>query len=265
MTNPSHGSSSAPQRSYLMRSGLSYATVAAGTTSASQNIQPLSSGRHFVTQLGLLHTNSSSPAHSRQGSLEHLARMSHSVSDYDTSMDNGINIPGSWGKGGGGNYSSQNFHGYGSPGGFNNGGFFKPTYLRESKYMEKLEAAHKAKLAAQREAHSAHSSNPGSLSTSSSSVSLHKMAPSHRGMTYEIIEHQSPVDDEGLMPLPSKWAEADRHGGLEIGADGLDVKYVGIAKLPDHEAASARADHPMPPQCGIYYFEVTIVSKGKEG
>lgn len=249
-----------------MRSGLSYATVAAGTTPTSQNIQPPSSGRHFVTQLGLLYTNSSSPTHSRQGSSEeHLARMSHSGSDFDTRMDNGINIPGSWGKGGGGNYPSQNFHGYGSAGGLNNGGFLKPTYLRESSYMEKLEAAHKAKLAAQREAHSAHSSNPGSLSTSSSSVSLHKMAPSHRGMTYEIIEHQLPVDDEGLMPLPSKWAETDRHGGLEIGADGLDVKFVGIAKLPDLEAASARADHPMPPQCGIYYFEVTIVSKGKEG
>lgn len=131
--------------------------------------------------------------------------------------------------------------------------------------MEKLEVAHKAKLAAQREAHSAHSSNPGSLSTSSSSVSLHKMAPSHRGMTYEIIEHQPPLDDEGLTPLPSKWAEADKHGGLEIAADGLDVKYVGALKLHDHEAAAARADHPMPPQCGIYYFEVTIISKGKEG
>lgn len=131
--------------------------------------------------------------------------------------------------------------------------------------MEKLEAIHKVKLAAQREAHSAHSSNPGSLSTSSSSVSLHKMAPSHRGMTYEIIEHQPPVDDEGLTPLPSKWAEVDKNGGLEVAADGLDVKYVGLSKLHDHEAAAARADHPMPPQCGIYFFEVTIVSKGKEG
>lgn len=193
--------------------------------------------------------------------------MSHSVSDSDAHMDNGINIPGTWGRGSGGNYTSQYFHGYGlaGSGGAHNSGFFKPTYLRESKYMEKLEAAHKAKLAAQREAHSAHSSNPGSLSTSSSSVSLHKMAPSHRGMTYEIIEHQMLVDDESLTPLPSKWAEADKSAGLEIGADGLDVKYVGLTKLHDHEAASARADNPMPPQCGIYYFEVTIVSKGKEG
>ena len=166
-------------------------------------------------------------------------------------------------------YPNQYFLGqrYGWAGteGTDTNGFFKPTYLRGSRYIEKLEAAYKANLAAHREASSAHSSNPGSLSTSSSSVSLHKMAPSHRGMTYEIIEHQPNFEDHGLAPLPSKWAEVDKYGGLEIAANGLDVKYIGLSKLHDHEAAAARADHPMPPQCGIYYFEVTIISKGKEG
>ena len=181
-----------------------------------------------------------------------------------------INIPGSWGRGGStsvypGQYSLGQRYGWAGIEGTDTNGFFKPTYLRESRYMEKLEAAHKANLAAHREASSAHSSNPGSLSTSSSSVSLHKMAPSHRGMTYEIIEHQPSLEDHGLAPLPSKWAEVDKYGGLEIAANGLDVKYIGLSKLHDHEAAAARADHPMPPQCGIYYFEVTIISKGKEG
>ena len=142
-------------------------------------------------------------------------------------------------------------------------GFFKPTYLRGSRYIEKLEAAHKAKIAAQRDAH-AHSSHPGSLSTNSSNVSLHKLAPSHRGMTYEIKEHQPLVEDDGLMQLPSRWADTDRSGGLEIAADGLDIRYQGPSKVHDNEAA-ARADHPMPPQCGLYYYEVTIIAKGKEG
>ena len=144
-------------------------------------------------------------------------------------------------------------------------GFFKPSYLRNSKYMEKLEAAHKAKLAGQREAASVHSSHPGSLSASSSSVSLHRLAPSHRGMTYEIVENHPVVEDDGLSPLPSKWAEVDKYGGLEIAADGLDIRYAGLLKTHDHEAAAARTDHPMPPQCGIYYYEATIISKGKEG
>ena len=144
-------------------------------------------------------------------------------------------------------------------------GFFEPSYLKGSKYMEKLKAAHKARLAAQADEALTRSSKPGSLSTSSSSVSLHKMAPSHRGMTYEIIERQPEVEDDGVTALPSKWAETDKNAGLEISADGQDVKFVGPSKTLDHEAASTRSDNPMPSQCGIYYYEVSIISKGKEG
>jgi hypothetical protein len=130
--------------------------------------------------------------------------------------------------------------------------------------MENLEAAYKNKLAAQKEASSTHGSNHGSLSRTSSSVSLHKLAPSHRGMTYEIIERAPPPDDDGIPPLPSKWGEVDKYGGLEIAADGVDVKYVGLPKIHEHEAVAARADRPIPSQCGIYYFEVSIISKGKD-
>lgn len=31
------------------------------------------------------------------------------------------------------------------------------------------------------------------------------------------------------------------------------------------EAASVRSDHPMPRECGIYYFEITILSRHKDG
>lgn len=31
------------------------------------------------------------------------------------------------------------------------------------------------------------------------------------------------------------------------------------------DAASVRADHPIPPLTGIYYFEVKILSKGRDG
>lgn len=159
-------------------------------------------------------------------------------------------------------YTSPRLPSY--PGDKGQASFFKPSYLSESKYMEKLEAAHKAKLAFQREEFTLPLKS-GSLSTSSSSVSLHKMAPSHRGMTYEIIENHPPVEDDTPSPLPSKWAEVDNWGGLEILSDGQEVKYVNTTKTPDHEAAAARTDHPMPPQCGLYYFEVYIASKGKEG
>lgn len=31
------------------------------------------------------------------------------------------------------------------------------------------------------------------------------------------------------------------------------------------DAASVRATYPIPPACGLYYFEVKIVSKGRDG
>ncbi len=31
------------------------------------------------------------------------------------------------------------------------------------------------------------------------------------------------------------------------------------------DASSVRATHPIPASCGLYYFEVKIVSKGRDG
>jgi hypothetical protein len=143
--------------------------------------------------------------------------------------------------------------------------FFTPTYLRDSRYVERLSDAYKAKVAAHREGHT---SNGGSLSTSSSSANLHKLTPSHRGMTYDIIEKESSVEDAGLTPLPSRWNNSDKAAGISIQADGMEAGLfgpVGKGHSSDNEAAAVRADHFMPPQCGIYYFEVSIVTKSKEG
>lgn len=150
------------------------------------------------------------------------------------------------------------------PGSYNDT-FFTPSYLSNSRYIHRLDAAHRAKLAAQHRDPTSASSTSNPLSTSSSNANLHRMAPSHRGMTYDIIEKEPPSDDEHLMPLPSRWNDQDKYGGLELSNGGLEVRYTGPVNKHDHEAASVRADHPMPPQCGIYYFEITIQSKPKEG
>jgi hypothetical protein len=142
--------------------------------------------------------------------------------------------------------------------------FFVPSYLRGSRHAERLEEAHKAKLAAQREHRSNHSSAAASLSTSSSSVNLHKMVPSHRGMTHDIIERAPPLVEESVASWPTRWSELDKFTQVDVQGDGLEVRFSGPAKQND-ESASVRADFPMPRQCGIYYFEVTVVSKGKEG
>lgn len=277
MTNTvPHGSGGAPPTSYppLPGTGLiprrsSYASVAAGTaTVSSQNYsQPARPGAFSH----LMNPAPMSTTYPPSNQIDHRPhRLSQHGSDMDSHPNGGRSLPGSWGRGGPlPSYSSQfmfsSSYGIGGIGASASNQFFVPSYLRNSRYVERLAAAHKAKHATHREGSSAHSSNGGSLSTSSSSVNLHRMTPSHRGMTYDIVEHPPPIEDDGLTPLPSKWAEADRFGGLEILGDGLEVRYKGPGKSHEHEAAAARADHPMPPQCGIYYYEVTMVSKGKEG
>ncbi|KAL4975915.1 hypothetical protein BDW66DRAFT_160022 [Aspergillus desertorum] len=133
---------------------------------------------------------------------------------------------------------------------------FTPSYLRNSRYISRLEAARRGKSGLQRDA----------ATVSAGQSNLPRIAPSYRGMTYDIIDRE-PVgdDDDHIMPLPSRWNDSDKYPGLELLNDGLEIRYNGPVNKQDHEAASVRADHPMPPQCGIYYFEITIHSKPKEG
>jgi hypothetical protein len=141
--------------------------------------------------------------------------------------------------------------------------FFVPSYLRGSKHAEKLQDIHKARLAAQREHKSTHSSNAGSLSTSSSSVNLHKMAPSYRGLAHEIVE-RAPVFVDEPASWPTRWNDGDKFAQLDIEENGRQAKFSGSQKTHD-EAAAVRADYPMPRQCGIYYYETTVISKGRDG
>jgi hypothetical protein len=85
--------------------------------------------------------------------------------------------------------------------------------------------------------------------------------------------------------LPSKWNGKEKAQTLVLHQNDLVVTYKGnIDKrtLPNStneqdemtfvgpgkshkDAASVRSDYPIPPLTGIYYFEVKIVSKGRDG
>ncbi|KAL8903111.1 MAG: hypothetical protein Q9171_007513 [Xanthocarpia ochracea] len=259
---PDSSSNSVPRRS-------SYASVAAGNTNT-YNQSHMTTSRLHGNFSHLATSNSPSPSYPQEHHGNPSARISHRHSEGDTQMDDNVNVPGSWGRGSLGSYSSQHGFGqvYGVAGtgdGANGSDFFVPSYLRDSKYVERLHQAHEAKAVAQREAPPTQTKGNGALSSRSSNASLPKLAPSHRGMTYEVIEPQPPEDNGGLTPLPSKWAEADKNQAIEIGLDGLEVRFVSGSKLHDHEAAATRTDHPIPVQVGIYYYEATITSKGKDG
>ncbi|RKO86445.1 concanavalin A-like lectin/glucanase domain-containing protein, partial [Blyttiomyces helicus] len=64
--------------------------------------------------------------------------------------------------------------------------------------------------------------------------------------------------------LPTCWNPKDKAPTLDLSASSLRVVYSGTGK-DDKDAAAVRANHPIPPQCGLFYYEVTVVSKGRDG
>ncbi|KAM4057614.1 SPRY domain-containing protein [Hirsutella rhossiliensis] len=140
------------------------------------------------------------------------------------------------------------------------GQFFVPSYLRGSTYMQMLEEAHKAKLQAQKD------SKRSAANGAANSTSAFPQAPlppgAHRGLTHSVIERPPASDDDAAVAsLPTRWNKDDVWTGIDLQPDDLSVKYTGPKNHHerDHEASAARADHYMPPPCGLYYFEVQIL------
>ncbi|KAL7949598.1 hypothetical protein V8C42DRAFT_311370 [Trichoderma barbatum] len=138
--------------------------------------------------------------------------------------------------------------------------FFVPSYLKGSTYVQKLEEAYNTKLEAQKESKRA-KGNGQDLSTSG--LNAAQLPPgSHRGILHTVLE-RTPFDgDDNLAPLPIHWSTGDMWTSIEVTPNLLGLKYAGPKSHHerDHEASAIRADNFMPPQCGIYYYEVKIIS-----
>ncbi|OQO01870.1 hypothetical protein B0A48_12343 [Cryoendolithus antarcticus] len=245
----------------------SYATVAAGITNPTQT--------SFTTI--------SNPANPSTSSSRPQTRGEHSRNpSYDTGMD---------GAGGGhGSYKSRprwsgevlryedglhcTLHDQHPP-------FFTPSYLRKSRFVGRLRREWDAHLAELREAAKLAGSTGGldrraSLSTSSSMVNLGKSSTGHghgqgyihRGVAQDVIERLPPASsrqDESSRALPSRWSDEDKMHGLEILGDGTEVRFTNAARpVTTDDAASIRADNAMPKECGLYYYEVTILTLSKQ-
>ncbi|KAF0541489.1 SPRY-domain-containing protein [Gigaspora margarita] len=65
------------------------------------------------------------------------------------------------------------------------------------------------------------------------------------------------------MASPTKWNIDDKFTFLSVSSDGLEVTYVGPGEKAD--SAAIRADLPILPQCGLFYFEINILDKGDNG
>ncbi|XP_026321119.1 ran-binding protein 10 isoform X3 [Hyposmocoma kahamanoa] len=73
-----------------------------------------------------------------------------------------------------------------------------------------------------------------------------------------------PNVNEDETPLPRAWSTKDKFSYIGLSQNNLRVHYKGHGKT-HKDAASVRATHPIPAACGLYYFEVRIVSKGRDG
>ncbi|KAG0172023.1 hypothetical protein DFQ30_011312 [Apophysomyces sp. BC1015] len=64
--------------------------------------------------------------------------------------------------------------------------------------------------------------------------------------------------------LPTTWNIKDKSPNIQVGRNGLELTYVGPGKC-EEQAALVRANFPMRPQCGIFYYEMRVVAKGDDG
>lgn len=141
--------------------------------------------------------------------------------------------------------------------------FFVPSYLRGSKYAKKLEDAHRAKATANK-SHSTESST-----TSSAVADNSRKAPSYNGVTLELVEKAPPRSPDEPEPLPTRMNSHDKNKDVEVLADGLEIKFIQCSdgKRPgglDGTAYSIRADAVVPQESGIYYFELTVLTKNSD-
>ncbi|KAI9512293.1 SPRY-domain-containing protein [Russula earlei] len=77
-------------------------------------------------------------------------------------------------------------------------------------------------------------------------------------------ENVTLVSSSPVFRLPTRWSEQDRHTYLSVSADGRELTYHGGSFQnggSTDNAAMARTNHPIPPACGIYYYEIEILSK----
>lgn len=73
-----------------------------------------------------------------------------------------------------------------------------------------------------------------------------------------------PNVNEAVDPLPRSWSSQDKCTTIGLTQNNLRVHYKGVGKSHT-DAASVRTPYPIPAACGLYYFEVKIISKGRDG
>uniref|UniRef100_A0ABD2WAN5 Ran-binding protein 9 n=1 Tax=Trichogramma kaykai TaxID=54128 RepID=A0ABD2WAN5_9HYME len=91
-----------------------------------------------------------------------------------------------------------------------------------------------------------------------------KLLKTMQNQTLDRLKMLYPMVNEDDTPLPKSWSSKDKYNYIGLSQNNLRVHYKGYGKT-HKDAASVRTTHPIPAACGLYYFEVKIVSKGRDG
>ncbi|KAI9285909.1 concanavalin A-like lectin/glucanase domain-containing protein [Umbelopsis sp. AD052] len=136
-----------------------------------------------------------------------------------------------------------------------------PKYLDSSSYAELVQRQYELRLAAYSSDKHRESADPTPILVNSA---VRKPKVKSSGQPFHLsLDNADKLEDLDLK-LPTAWNPNDKGHCVELSSDNRRLKYVGVGK-DDTDAASVRANFPMRPQCGIFYFEVEIVSKGRDG
>merc|ERR1711990_582014 len=75
-----------------------------------------------------------------------------------------------------------------------------------------------------------------------------------------------PAVDTRITPLPTRWADSDEyivnHLALKNGKTRVEYKGKGMTHK---DAAAVRSQNSIPKTCGIFYYEIKIINKGRDG
>ncbi|KIM34017.1 hypothetical protein M408DRAFT_89481 [Serendipita vermifera MAFF 305830] len=107
---------------------------------------------------------------------------------------------------------------------------------------------------------------PSSMTDSDESTHGDSHLPGYNRRRHRNTTPKELVSWPTVLPLPTQWNENDKSPHLTVSADGRDVSFNGHSNTLDtRDAAAVRADCPIPPACGIYYYEVTVLDRGNKG
>lgn len=135
--------------------------------------------------------------------------------------------------------------------------------------MQRLEGDHMSKRQAKNAAKQSNGNGPTAAGALSEAPSL--PTGSYRGLSHSIIErqpnHLHEDTSSALTPLPSMWNKEDMWGGIDVEPNNVlrhKQHQTYHERERDHEASAVRANYHIAPQCGLYYYEVTILDSKRD-